>query len=80
MVAGEIGVSVSGDAAGSSVRRRRRLDHVLLVLLVAADVERQQIPDLQQIVVHRHLMTVEAGGDDVLPRLVARDEILDFAR
>ena len=80
MVVGEVGVSFSAHAAACGVRGRSRLDHVLRVLLVAADVERQQIPDLQQVVIHRDLMAVEAGGDDVLARLVARDEILDLAR
>src|SRR6185436_15986562 len=49
-------------------------------MLVTTDVERQQIPNLEQVVIYRHLMPVEAGSDDMLPGFVARDEVLDLTR
>ena len=64
-------------AGGIRVAGRHRLDGVRLEALAAADVERQQVPDLEQMVVFCQLLRIETFGGGLLPGLAARDEGLD---
>ncbi len=47
------------------------------MLVVTTDVERQQVPDLQQIVVHRDLIGIVVGRDGLLAGFVLGDEVAD---
>ena len=62
------------------IARRHRFDGFFLKPLLCAEIERHQIPDLQQLVVYCHLVLVERRADRFLLRLIARDECNRFRR
>src|SRR5262249_56970156 len=62
---------------GACVARGNGLD-VIVVRLLAAEVEAEKIPDLHQAIVGPHALGVESGPLLLLPGLIVGDQRLDL--